>query len=50
MDYAVFSQCKMLRFEAPDEAWLDFVSANRAGNYQGNFVVFALSSIKWRGA
>lgn len=32
---AILSQCRVLRFEVPDEAWLDFVSANRAGNYQG---------------
>ena len=32
---AILSQCRVLRFEAPDEEWLDFVSANRAGNYQG---------------
>lgn len=24
-----------LRFDAPDEAWLDFVAANRAGEYDG---------------
>lgn len=27
-----FSQCSVLRFDKADEAWLDFVSANRAGN------------------
>lgn len=30
-----FSQCRLLRFDAPDEAWLDFVAANRQGSYQG---------------
>lgn len=30
-----FSACSILRFEAPDAAWLDFVSANRAGDYRG---------------
>lgn len=30
-----FAACSLLRFEAPDEAWLDFVSENRAGNYNG---------------
>ena len=25
----------MLRFNSPDEAWLDFVAANRQGTYQG---------------
>ena len=26
---AAFSVCKLLRFDLPDEAWLDFVSAHR---------------------
>lgn len=30
-----FAECTVLRFNAPDEAWLDFVSANRAGSYSG---------------
>src|SRR5699024_8801906 len=30
-----FKECSLLRFETPDEKWLDFVSANRQGNYQG---------------
>ena len=30
-----FVECSILRFDFPDEAWLDFVSANRAGNYKG---------------
>lgn len=30
-----FSECSVLQFDAPDEAWLDFVSANRAGQYTG---------------
>lgn len=30
-----FSECSLLRFDQPDEAWLDFVSANRAGKYSG---------------
>ena len=25
----------LLQFESPDEAWLDFVAANRQGTYQG---------------
>lgn len=28
-----FAECSVLRFNAPDEAWLDFVSANRVGSY-----------------
>ena len=30
-----FKDCSLLRFDAPDESWLDFVSANRAGLYNG---------------
>lgn len=30
-----FAACSVLRFDAPDEAWLDFVSDNRAGKYTG---------------
>jgi hypothetical protein len=30
-----FEQCRLLSFESPDEKWLDFVAANRQGNYQG---------------
>lgn len=30
-----FTDCTVLRFDAPDEEWLDFVSANRAGQYNG---------------
>lgn len=31
----LFTECSVLRFEAPNEAWLDFVSKNRNGNYSG---------------
>lgn len=30
-----FTECSILRFNSPDEAWLDFVSENRRGNYKG---------------
>ncbi|MCM1334679.1 MAG: DUF3990 domain-containing protein [Bacteroides sp.] len=30
-----FSACELLRFESPDEKWLDFVSACRQGAYSG---------------
>lgn len=30
-----FSQCSLLRFDEPNEAWLDFVSLNRSGEYSG---------------
>ena len=30
-----FAECSLLSFDAPDEARLDFVSANRSGTYSG---------------
>ena len=30
-----FRECFLLQFDGPNEAWLDFVSANRSGNYAG---------------
>lgn len=34
-DSVAFEECRLLRFDGPDEAWLDFVAANRQGIYQG---------------
>ena len=34
-ELAAFSECSVLRFVAPDTAWLDFVCDNRAGTYTG---------------
>ena len=34
-EQTAFNECSLLRFDAPDEAWLDFVSENRSGNYEG---------------
>ena len=31
----IFAECSVLRFDAPNEAWLDFVAENRSGNYEG---------------
>ena len=31
-----FSECSVLRFDKPDEAWLNYVSDNRSGNYTGD--------------
>ena len=31
----LFTECSVLRFDAPNEAWLDFVAENRSGNYEG---------------
>lgn len=32
----LFAECSVLRFDAPNEAWLDFVAENRSGNYEGD--------------
>ena len=31
----LFEDCSILRFESANEEWLDFVSENRSGNYNG---------------
>jgi hypothetical protein len=33
-DKSAFAACSLLRFDSPNEAWLDFVSANRNGTYK----------------
>jgi hypothetical protein len=33
--YKAFSACSLLRFDSPDESWLNFVSANRNRSYRG---------------
>ena len=33
---AAFSACSLLRFDLPNEAWLDFVYEHRIGLYKGN--------------
>ena len=40
-----FSECSVLRFDKPDEAWLDFVSANRSGNYTGEKYDFVFGPV-----
>lgn len=32
----IFAECLVLRFDSPNEAWLDFVAQNRSGNYKGD--------------
>jgi len=34
-EHEAFTTCDLLRFDTPDEAWLDFVSACRNRTYQG---------------
>ena len=36
LDETAFEACNVLRFEEANEAWLDFVSENRAGIYNGD--------------
>ena len=31
-----FSECAVLRFDSPDEAWMDFVCDNRSGIFKGD--------------
>lgn len=40
-----FKECSVLRFDAPDEAWLDFVSENRSGNYKGQIFDFVYGPV-----
>ena len=40
-----FAACSVLRFDAPDEAWLDFVSDNRAGKYTGQSYDFVYGPV-----
>ena len=32
----LYAECSVLRFDSPNEIWLDFVSENRNGNYKGD--------------
>lgn len=34
-EQVAFTECSILRFDSPGETWLDFVSENRSGNYNG---------------
>lgn len=34
-EQTAFEECSLLHFDAPNEAWLDFVSENRSGSYKG---------------
>lgn len=40
-----FSACSVLRFDHPDEAWLDFVSDNRSGQYAGTAYDFVFGPV-----
>ena len=32
----IYEECSVLRFDSPNEAWLDFVAQNRSGSYEGD--------------
>lgn len=40
-----FSECSILCFDKPNEAWLDFVSDNRSGNYEGETYDFIFGPV-----
>lgn len=40
-----FSECSLLKFESANEAWLDFVAANRQGTYQGKSYDFIFGPV-----
>ena len=37
-----FAECSILKFESANEAWLDFVSENRSGNYSGEDMISSM--------
>lgn len=40
-----FAECNILRFGSANEAWLDFVSENRSGNYSGETYDFIFGPV-----
>lgn len=40
-----FAECSILRFDTADEAWLDFVSDNRSGSYEGETFEFIFGPV-----
>lgn len=40
-----FCECSVLRFDSANEAWLDFVSENRSGNYAGKAYDFIFGPV-----
>lgn len=40
-----FEECTVLRFDSANEAWLDFVSENRSGNYTGESYDFIFGPV-----
>lgn len=40
-----FEEATLLKFDSPSEAWLDFVSDNRSGNYDGEIYDFIFGPV-----
>ncbi len=40
-----FTECSVLRFDEPDEAWLNYVSNNRSGSYTGETYDFIFGPV-----
>ena len=40
-----FAEATLLKFDSPSEAWLDFVSDNRSGNYDGETYDFIFGPV-----
>ena len=40
-----FAECDLLQFNTADEEWLDFVSDNRSGNYEGKTFDFIFGPV-----
>ena len=40
-----FAECSVLQFDTADEMWLDFVSDNRSGNYEGDAFDFIFGPV-----
>lgn len=40
-----FAACSVLKFDTADESWLDFVSDNRSGNYDGEIFDIILGPV-----
>lgn len=40
-----FAECSVLQFESANESWLDFVSENRSGNYEGKAYDFIFGPV-----
>lgn len=44
-EMVAFSECSILRFDEPNESWLDFVSDNRSGHYEGEIYDFIFGPV-----